>query len=226
MKFARPCGTNNGPRGVSAELVLPGSGEGNAVKRAVRRIAMTTMVVMALVSVPMTAMAGNFGSAGDPGTAWPNNGVWFTPDRTFAIGKVNLTVGWTNQVNDALAEEYNPTDLVVTSTVVSSCTGSSGWDLCIFDDNYGDNNVYGWNSCAGFVNGVDPNQTCTMSWVRMNLFYTTTGDMKRVLACHEIGHSVGLRHPDEGTNLTSCMHYDFDNFHLSAHDKAHINGKY
>lgn len=53
----------------------------------------------------------------------------------------------------------------------------------------------------------------------------------RAVACHEIGHTVGLAHLS-GSNSSyslpnrSCMRSNPDHNYLSLHDIAHINGRY
>lgn len=189
---------------------------------------LVVVVVLGLIAQGVRpALGANFGSAGTPGTGGTTNGVWLTPNATWTVAEVGLVARFEAGLDATLTVDYVPTDLfVVENWNVPSCTGSSGYDLCVFDNNYGDNGVYGWNVCAGFVNGTHPTQVCTMDWVRFNLFFPTNNNQKRTLACHEVGHSVGLRHPDDGTNTTSCMNYDWSNLSLTGHDKSHINATY
>jgi hypothetical protein len=142
---------------------------------------------------------------------------------------VSLNANWSNAVFNTLIGDYTTYDLnVFGPSNVSSCTGSSGWDLCTFDADYGDNDLYGWNACAGTVNGAHPNQTCSMAWVRFNLHYAPPDNDFRFVACHEIGHSVGLRHADPITNPDSCLRADLNATPISpsGHDRNHINANY
>lgn len=190
----------------------------------VSRIAGPLALALALAPV---ALASNFGSGGTPGTGGTTNGVWLTPNANWAVAEVNLTAGYSTQLLNTLVADYAPTDLNVNGpNAVTSCTGSSPWDLCVFDSNYGDNGLYGWNACAGSVAGSHPNQTCSLDWVRLNLFPPLTNNLRRSNACHEVGHAVGLRHPAAGTNTTSCMVVEIINLSLSGHDRNHLNAQY
>ncbi len=166
--------------------------------------------------------ATNFGSAGTGGTSGLTNGVWLTGDPLWSVAKRALTAAYSTGVNDALWDEYAPTDLTLTVSSPSSCSDDD-YDLCVFDDNYGDNGVNGWNACAGVTGGSHPNQVCSLDWVRINLFY---GPPPKRIACHEIGHSVGLQHTSD---QASCMKSTGDGGNsevLTSHDKAHLNAAY
>lgn len=192
-----------------------------------RRIITLFAGVALLPIVATSAFAGNFGSIGSPGVGGTNNGVWLTPNADWYVASVSLTPEYAAQVFNTLHADYTVTDLAVFGpTAVTSCTGSSGWELCVFDSDYGDNNLYGWNACAGSVNGAHPNQKCTMAWVRLNLHFPLDNNMRRSNACHEIGHSVGLRHPAPNTNVTSCMVVEIWNLSLTGHDRNHLNAAY
>ena len=193
-----------------------------------RRLALVSLVTLLGVAMPAAAFAHNFGSQGTAGTGGTTSGVWFTPNSYWAAAGVNLNEFEFSMVV-TMEDDYSPTDLDLHFSAPTSCTGSSGYDLCMFDSNYGDNDLYGWNACAGFTAGSHPNQTCTMDWVRWNTFFSTTIQEKNSIACHEIGHSVGLRHPTTGTDTTSCMRNDIDpgiNQSLNQSMINHLNDKY
>ena len=65
--------------------------------------------------------------------------------------------------------------------------------------------------------------SCERSSVRFDLSYVNaaTETNRRGLACHETGHSLGLKHYDA---YSGCMEtYGPYFWNLSAHDISHIN---
>lgn len=195
-----------------------------------RRHPRATAVLLLVVSIT-TVSAGsqadivratNFGSTGVSGAS--NNGVWLTENANWHVRGRVLTQPYKDALGATLSDDYVPTDLVVQySTDASSCSSYAGDDLCVYDADYGDNGLNGWNSCAGSVSGSHPNQVCDWDWVRINLNYSPPP--KRIM-CHEIAHSVGLRHTQE---QASCVKRTVDGGNsddLSGHDITHINSRY
>lgn len=168
------------------------------------------------------AAATNLGSTFSPGP--PANGVWWTIDANWRVGMDALTAPTQNATAAAVANRYNPTDLVASSVAVSTCTFPTH-DVCAVDDNFGANGLFGWNSCPGQVGGSAPFLTCTIQLVRYNLTYTPHS--WNWLACHELGHTVGLRHISPyTTSLVTCMGPGGSTGLLGAHEQGHINGHY
>ena len=168
-----------------------------------------------------TAHATNFGSAGVRGTGkdaagnWLN-GVWLTNNTIWNVGRRGLTATYSAGVYAAVEEEYEPTDLTAYAVTTSSCPDST-YDVCVYDADYGDNGLYGWNACAGSTSGTHPTQRCSLDWVRINLRFSPPA---KSIACHELGHSVGLRHSLDQASCMSATGWSSD---LTAHDRAHIN---
>jgi hypothetical protein len=88
---------------------------------------------------------------------------------------------------------------------------SSDYDVRVADSDFGDNGAVGWVNCPSGATetGANPNRTCYGQRLNYNLYSgyangwdTTFGG--RFVACHELGHTVGLRHEDAGDN-PSCM---------------------
>lgn len=168
------------------------------------------------------ASATNFGSAGTPGTGGTANGVWLTNNNIWNVGRMSLTATYSTGVAQAVEEEYEDSDLNAAALNPATCD-DAGYDVCVFDANYGDNGLNGWNACAGSTSGSHPNQQCSLAWVRINQFYSPPA--KRI-ACHELGHSVGLRHT---STQASCLKRTADGGNsstLTAHDIAHLNAAY
>lgn len=180
-------------------------------------------VICATVSTGF-ASATNFGSAGTSGVGGTTSGVWLTDSRAWQVRGRNLTQPYRDGLSATLADDYVSTDLTVTyDTTASGCDFHVGDDLCVYDSDYGNNGVNGWNSCAASTYGSHPNQVCEWDWVRINTYYSPPP--KRV-ACHEIAHSVGLRHTQE---QASCVKRTADggtSANLSGHDIGHIDAQY
>jgi hypothetical protein len=114
------------------------------------------------------------------------------------------------------------TDLEAYSNPESSCV-DLGWDVCVYDDNYGDNGLDGWNACTtGTDSGSHPDMVCSLDVARINTFYSPP---PFEVACHELGHTVGLRHT---TSTTSCMQspLSVNDTTYNSHDVGHINSNY
>jgi len=86
-------------------------------------------------------------------------------------------------------------------------------------------NYYAWTVCLTPMSG----NKCDHFAIAFN--HVNPHSNYRSLACHEIGHSVGLGHA-KGKNSTrpsnkrSCLRTDPDHVWFSDHDRSHINGRY
>lgn len=184
----------------------------------------TGLVLLASTHPVLSVSAGNFGSDPDsvPGVSGTQNGVWLTNNANWIVGRRALTTKYFNGVTNAVLDEYRPTDLDPTLLSPDSCPDST-YDVCVFDSDYGNNGLNGWNQCAGDEIGNHPNQVCTLAFDKINLRYDPPA--KRI-ACHEMGHGVGLRHTQ---NDASCMKRTQDggtSNQLTDHDAAHLDGEY
>jgi hypothetical protein len=147
------------------------------------------------------AMASNFGSDFDnPCDATilsqcvsENNVI------TYHYYSVGSAMTW---ASDQMFSYYNGTDLVILST---SGTG----ELRVFDESYPTLNKWGFTLCTPSIAVYGGNPATHTAWCRpqdivYNTHYTASWGsiQQRYLACHEIGHTFGLRHyNDDG----SCM---------------------
>jgi hypothetical protein len=185
------------------------------------------------VTVAGPALASNFGSQGGVGSTdtniggiiYPNTtGVFLQPDSIYDVLQRNVNAVNATAINSSISNDYNWTDLSAATWAVSNCP-TSGNHVCVFDDNYGDNNFLGWNQCRSGWSGSHPNMTCEIDHIKLNLYYTPSN--YTALACHELGHSLGLRH-DNGMPDPSCMQDNPPSWHswLSSEDIDHLNGRY
>lgn len=111
---------------------------------------------------------------------------------------------------------YDPTDMYTYND-----SDHNFADVASYDSHYSDEEWYGLASCVT-ANGDE----CSHWHIQYNLKYIDTFDEAWHLACHEIGHSVGLKHrpPNEDADL-GCMARPSDNY-LKIHNITHLNNRY
>ncbi len=86
-------------------------------------------------------------------------------------------------------------------------------DVEVLAESYPSINALAWTQCDSVATygGSDASHT---RWCRpQRLVYNTyfeagyfpTDNAKRYIACHELGHTIGLRHPAAGETTVTCM---------------------
>lgn len=110
-----------------------------------RRMLVATVLAVGLGGTS-SVQATNFGSEGIAGVGEGKSGVWFTENSTFIVAKRAMTAVYSAGVSDALIDEYSPTDLIVGISTTDACVDANH-DTCVYDDDYGDNGLNGWNAC-------------------------------------------------------------------------------
>lgn len=185
------------------------------------RLALGPLVLILLWAIgPIPSYADHFGSQDRAGN--PPNGVWLTNSSSFTVAKVALTAGYSQGVDNSMTQEYRPTDFFERVIVYAFCSDAQ-MDTCVVDSAYGPNGLNGWNDCEGTITGSGTSKVCSLSTVRINQTYTPPA--KRV-ACHEIGHSVGLRHTSADTSCMKRTADGGDSAVLDGHDDDEINDHY
>ncbi len=139
------------------------------------------------------------------------------------------------------ARQLNATRWVMTNVFnpvadVNTIETTSQADLIVEDGTYAGMNYWAWTQCnpSAVYGGSDPDRYCYPQVLKYNNgLYPTHFDSDlnaRSIACHEFGHSMGLRHSANGDDpswSSSCMEPNQDTQNtLTTHDKAHLTGQY
>lgn len=203
-----------------------------------RRVArLVTIATAALASVAQPlgpAPLANFGSIACGGS--PRTCVNVANNYAHAVRFSSLTdiPGIATETQWALTNVYDPTDLRAYRDDADPYP-----DVIASDADYGNNGLLGWVECppdnTGEL-GTDPYRSCRGQRLRYNAYYWfnatyyDTQTNRRKIACHELGHTVGLRHwNDYHTGTGSCMYNSpltASTTGLSQHDRDHINAYY
>jgi hypothetical protein len=168
--------------------------------------------------------------------SWANN-KWHAIRFDGVVG--NQIPGLDSAVISVLSNVYDPTDLVAYRDESDPLP-----DVWIHDFDYGNNNgVVGWVVCASDntgTGGAHPDRWCRGQHARFNshyIQYYDTSFERRRLACHELGHTLGLRHRDTPIvqepefTIWGCMHQDAAwrggvTDDIDSHHRGHINSHY
>lgn len=213
------------------------------------RLAVLAIVGAMLVVPSDPASASNFGATGTTGSnlcgfmydqsGWQPirqcvsraNNKWHA---VFLNAVGGQWPGMDTAVSGSLSSDYNPTDL---SAYVDQSDPYP--DVIVYDYNYGNNGYFGWTDCPEDNTGIGNGGSlrwCRGQKVRFNgsvdHLFVNTSSARKGLACHELGHTVGIRHRD---NPGSCSHGEpirngaglyYFNAGLASHEQSHINSAY
>jgi hypothetical protein len=169
------------------------------------------------------AWASNFGSTACGGA--PRNCVSLGDNNYhtwYPEGVLGNQIPGMDVAVQVVMDDYERSTVLTTVKVQSSTL-----DVLVTDYPYGDNGLAGWAEClpGSPTSGSHPSRRCDRQKLRFNSDYPAsfdTFDDRRAVACHELGHTVGLRH----TALqSSCMKNPPNGSapFLSTHDINHIN---
>jgi hypothetical protein len=154
--------------------------------------------------------------------------------RHVVVFDASLTTELADALRNTLAEDYGPTKL---TTVVDE-TVTDRTDVVAYSEDYGDNGAAAWVYCpADAPQGINAqgDRWCREQQLHFNLnpryaiFFADEASRDHV-ACHEVGHTVGLLHwgnPPESAEPTAatCMNANTPNGPTGLHeiDRDHIN---
>jgi predicted Zn-dependent protease len=180
----------------------------------------TAGLMLAVSALPTQVSASNFGSEGTPGSSGSTNGVFLTDGADWRVARRALVSANSTAVAVA-ASDYSSTTLNAYVSSPSTCSDAAH-DVCVYDAVYSGVGFVGWNACAGTATGGHAGMVCSLDYVRFNQAYTF---VPQALACHELGHSVGLRHE---SYTGSCMYTPSASSSgvLAIHDKDNLNWWY
>jgi hypothetical protein len=187
-----------------------------------RRVWILAVAACVTLALATPASADNFGAIYDEPTS-----VSLQDDRTMSYQfDSNLSAHMRSASDWTLINSYNTTDL----NVVKFADGHRN-DL---------NNHYaigamplpgliGYHDCVYWVSLS--RTRCRHGHIRYNNAGLSTTTYERALACHETGHSVGLRHKGTTANTQSIVRCVWtplnpNDPYLGAHNVAHINRTY
>lgn len=113
-------------------------------------------------------------------------------------------------------------------------TTSSSRDVNVIQVSHGDTEYWAYSTCdeAATKGGSDPNRLCKPQWILYNMTHPFPWDNttlhpsgRDTVACHEMGHTLGLRHVPNAT--TSCMDSaQTTEKSINQHDKDELNAQY
>jgi hypothetical protein len=211
-----------------------------SIRRLFRLLAPVLTAALLVAQFPMPAQAYH---GGRPiGTAFACDRP-VVPPRCTSVGNdvlhfvyfdATLTPELASSLRDTMAEDYGPTDLrMFERYVVTSLT-----DVIALSADYGDNGAAGWTHCPpDSPQGVNErgDRWCQRQtlWFNLNpryaLFFADDESRDHV-ACHELGHTLGLRHwgnppQSEGPDAATCMNANTPDGPTGLHqlDVDHIN---
>ena len=191
----------------------------------------STLAAVILLSQVQPVAANNFGSdwnhTCDSTYASQCMGWWVNGYQEFVLYAVNAPQAEATRY--ACTYIFNPvTNLECTEPPTTPVFG-----VDVYDESYG-TIYYAWTACASVAtmggSSASHTRSCVPQQLRYDLSHAAafdTVDKRRKIACHEFGHTYGLRHSTEGTGTCmTAVATDSTVVGISAHDKSHLNGYY
>jgi len=188
-------------------------------------------VLAATLAVPGLAGAGNWAGITAQGSnpCSPNAGINRMDGGTTKVMYKNLE-SWTElAVNETVWATYDPTNLGMVVVTSGFDVQARDWDytnFCGYTWSSGSGGVIGLYNCFRLkLSGVYQNG-CDKARIRFDTSYLNanlSSFQRTALACHELGHAVGLKHRDG-----DCMEtpVPMPTKSLGSHNVNHLNSNY
>ncbi len=187
--------------------------------------------IVALLAFPEQAAASNLGSnTASGGTAahacdHSLSSQCIANDGHHTVADFGLDNGWDTAVDHAVSL-WNGDATVSVAWLNGNPSGDDVWAT---NGTFGINGAWAWTQCTASTlvtyGGTDPRRWCRPQELLPNDSYSQTGPQKNVITCHEMGHTLGLRHSNEASG--SCMKKDQRTIGtISAHDHAMLAALY
>lgn len=184
-------------------------------------------LAIALLAISSAALAFTpFGSTAPAGS--PQNGVSLANNKWHYVWDANVYAGLQSDLRWSRDNVYGATDL-------DTYTGTSGThDVAAYSNDYGDNNAVAWVNCpsGATTSGTHPNRTCYGQTMYFNEYidyadFYNTQARRRFVTCHELGHTIGLRHQMSFTSCLNTRGTPLAINYISSHEEAsHVNPQY
>jgi hypothetical protein len=178
------------------------------------------LLALSQSSISATNWAGASGGAGcnppDNIRANDSNHKFYNDDLTAAMTTASVSARY---------YDFDPTNLSTSlSTLATADVIQRDWPIGTYCGVDFSPNIFGNIIAMAICQELTPGNRCA----KFNVSYDTndtngfTDSERQLVACHELGHTVGLRHGGGGCVETG----QFNLVHLSSHDISHINQNY
>jgi hypothetical protein len=144
-----------------------------------------------------------------------------------------LSTAMRSAVAYALTYHVNPTDITVAT---EQATPDGNTDVVYYEADYANNFCgFTWHSAGNLIGYTYCRTTSGANggtcqgfniYIDQSWEVGTTTTLRRSMACHETGHSLGLMHPGTGIDQSTCVSGPNSFVGYSSHEIGHINSFY
>ena len=187
------------------------------------------LVAATLFAQPTLVLGNNFGSGWD-----------HTCDATAAsqcVGYLISTQDWQGAslgAGQLSATQYACRSIYDPVTDISCQEIYPAFYVTVYDDSYG-SAYYAWTACSGSASykgsSGDHTRACALQLLKYDISHATAFDTqteRQKIACHEMGHTFGLRH-STGDGTSTCMTAVATQstvVGISGHETSHLTDYY
>lgn len=190
----------------------------------VRLVLILSAATLVAIGSAVVALASNFGSSETPGAGgFPDTAVSLGNNQWHYVWDDTTASGMSSALSYAMANEYDTqsdVDMLSGTSSVHDVKAQTGfhpqyWPVAFVDCPPG-----------ATTTGSHPNRTCYGQELEFNMthssYYNSIAD-RRAMACHELGHTLGLQH---NSLAGSCMNPSSLYTSLTSHDISHLDANY